>query len=98
MAKEELDTVLALDTNTIQLMAGRLRAYYGSNDSWCPLSTRDNLLKASDALFEEDAVIDELGIQHDFVLYSAKQLGEIIGKWTREEWRTSAEEIKDLHN
>jgi len=84
MAREEMDVLKQLDTLTIQKMAGRLRMYHGEKDGWSPLEYRDNLLQV-EGIHEDDAVLDQEGMDHAFVLASSSRMGEILSEWMQKE-------------
>jgi len=83
MAKDELETVLDLDTQAIRNMVGKLYLYHGEEDGWSPLKFRDNLLKEVPEL-KPNARIDSNDIPHAFVEFDGEQVGEIIGDWMKE--------------
>jgi len=84
MAKDELETVLDLDQDrrhTLERVAGRLRAYYGTTDRWVPLSYRDRLLERVPSLGETNLEVCNKGIEHAFVMKSGAEMARIVAAW-----------------
>jgi len=86
MAKDELETVLDLDSrrlDTLRSLAGRLRAYYGADDHWSPLSFRSSLLEKLPSLGEDQLQVCDRGIAHAFVENSGTEVAQIVAGWER---------------
>ena len=97
LAKSEMETVLALDTATLNtivsspptrhgqtecvVQAGKLHLYYGIADGWCPLQFRTELLAAVPGLREEEARLDTAGLPHAFVESHGETMGQLVGEW-----------------
>jgi len=87
MAKDELETVLDLDSqrlDTLTSMGGRLRAYYGATDHWSPLSFRSQLLENLPSLKEEQLEVCDRGIAHAFVETSGTEVAQIVASWEKQ--------------
>ena len=75
-------SIRELDVETIRRNVDRMRFYYGTTDGWCPLSFYERLKKSVPEL---DAVVDQRGFEHAFVLNSSDEMGEIVGEWWRKD-------------
>jgi len=81
LARNELETVLDLDTETIRNMIGKLHIYFGQADGWSPLTYRDNLLRSVPDFPESDAVVDKHDIPHAFVEFNSEITANVVADW-----------------
>lgn len=83
LAKNELETVLDLDADTIRAMIGKLHILFGKDDGWSPLTYRDNLLRTVPDFPETEAVIDSGNIPHAFVEFNSEVTATIVADWIK---------------
>lgn len=80
LAKQEMDTVVNLDIETLKENNNLITLYYGTTDGWVPVKYYKELKKQ---LPDIDAVLDDHKTAHAFVLKSSEQMAKIVEEMIR---------------
>lgn len=81
MAKDEFETVQALDVDNIQANLKRVTFYYGATDPWCPASFCQDL---KDIFPDGDVRLCQNNFHHAFVLDNGKEMAALLAAWILE--------------
>lgn len=81
LAADEMHVVKEADVQTLRENVDRLKLYYGATDGWTPAGYCEELKRRVPGL---DAVVDERGIRHAFVLKRSEEMGRLVADWVTE--------------
>nr|CAD7203028.1 unnamed protein product [Timema douglasi] len=82
LAKDEMENVTELDSDTMTTFRDKLVLYYGARDGWTPLDYVKDLKESHP---EVKSIICDKNFDHAFVLNMSQAVGDMVSDWVKSE-------------